>query len=437
MDAAAAQNFVLLVVGLLAVLLVIRILVGLPGWIRRVRRPETRAIRVIGVGGGGSNAVDRMVAEGIPNVDFIACNTDAQALRRSTATTRIRIGDSITGGLGSGGDPEVGRRSAEDASGTIAGAVADADLLFVTAGLGGGTGSGAAPVVALLAKEHGVLTIGVVTKPFAFEGTQRHRIAEEAARELTARVDALITVPNDRVDEVAPEDASVLDAFRAVDSVLVEAVKGIIDLLSSPGLVNVDFADVRAVLQDAGPAVIGLGRGNGANRATDAARQAIGSPLLEASIDGADNVLLNISGPPDLQLREVRLAADTVRTAADPDANVIFGASLSEPAGDDVRIMLIATGLRAQPTAAIDDASVATAVAAATTIAEPLAGGSPNGLARGGRQRARSRSAVAPSDDIPAPASTASERPQPAAAVDSDELDIPSFMRQHSKPPGQ
>jgi cell division protein FtsZ len=430
---AVAQNFVLFVAGLLVVIVAIRILIAVPGWIRRVRRPEARAIRVIGVGGGGSNAVDRMVAEGIPNVDFIACNTDAQALRRSTATTKIRIGDAITRGLGSGGDPEIGRRSAEDGASTIARAVAGADLLFVTAGLGGGTGSGAGPVVADQAKEHGALTIGVVTKPFAFEGTKRRRVAEEAARELTSRVDALITIPNDRVDDVAPEDASVLDAFRVVDRVVVEAVQGIIDLLSSPGLVNVDFADVRAVLQDAGPAVIGLGRGSGANRATDAARQAIMSPLLEASIEGADNVLLNITGPPDLQLREVRQAADAVRAAADRDANVIFGARLSEPAGEDVRVTLIATGLITQLSATIDREVAAKPAAAATSVAEPPSEAAGTEPSRAGGRRARSRSAAAPSDAAPVPAVGIASVPSQADAAPAtstgDELDVPTFLR--------
>jgi cell division protein FtsZ len=250
-----------------------------------------------------------------------------------------------TGGLGSGGDPEVGRRAAEEDAKWIAHAVAGADLVFVTAGLGGGTGSGAAPIVAASARDQGALTIGVVTKPFGFEGSQRKRVADKAATELAANVDALIVVPNDRADDVLPADTSMIDAFGVVDDVLMHTVQGIIDLISAPGLINLDFADVRSVMEDVGPAVVGLGRGSGEHRATDAARQALASPLLEANIEGARGILFNVSGPPDLRLREVRLAADEIRGHADDDANIIFGASFSESHGDDVLITLIATGL--------------------------------------------------------------------------------------------
>ena len=339
------QTVVLLAVIVLGALLALRLLVRIPSSINRRRRPETRAIRVIGVGGGGSNAVDWMVTERIPGVSFVAVNTDAQALRRSRAATRVRIGESITRGLGSGGDPEVGRKSAEEDEARIAQTVAGADLVFITAGLGGGTGSGAAPIVAADARVQGALTIAVVTKPFAFEGAQRQRIADAAVTELAASVDAIITIPNDRVAEVVAEDTSMLDAFRTVDDDLLQAVRGIIDLLSGPGLINLDFADVRAIMQGAGPALIGLGRGSGENRAIDAARQAIESPLLEASIQGARRILFNISGPPDLRLGEVRAAAEEIRSSADPDANVIFGASLNRRAGEDVLVTLIATGL--------------------------------------------------------------------------------------------
>jgi cell division protein FtsZ len=340
-----AQTFLQLIVIVLAGLLVVRILLGIPGWVRRRRRPEVRSILVVGVGGGGGNAVDRMVDAGIPGVGFVACNTDAQALRRSLADVRIRIGDPITHGLGSGGDPEVGRRAAEEDADRIAAAVAGADLVFVTAGLGGGTGSGAAPVVAAKAREAGALTIAVVTKPFDFEGTRRQEVADAAATALLAEVDALITVPNDRVGEVIREEASALEAFRVVDDVLRQAVAGIVDLLTAPGLINLDFADVRSVVQGAGPTLIGLGRGSGEQRAVDAARQAISSPLLEASIQGASGILFNVSGPSDLRLREVRDAADLIRASADPRANMIFGASLGEVADGEVLVTLIATGL--------------------------------------------------------------------------------------------
>ena len=307
------QTVVLLAAVVLGALLALRLLLRVPTWLSRRRRPETRAIRVIGVGGGGSNAVDWMVAERIPGVSFVAINTDAQALRRSRAATRVRIGESITGGLGSGGDPEVGRKSAEEDEARIAQTVAGADLVFITAGLGGGTGSGAAPIVAADARVQGALTIAVVTKPFAFEGAQRRRIADAAVAELAASVDAIITIPNDRVAEVVADDTSMLDAFRTVDDVLLQAVRGIIDLLSGPGLINLDFADVRAIMQGAGPALIGLGRGSGENRTIDAARQAIASPLLEASIHGARRILFNIAGPPDL-----RLARGARRCRGDP-----------------------------------------------------------------------------------------------------------------------
>lgn len=424
-----ATTLVPLAVGLLALLLVVRLAIAVPGWIRRFRRPETRAIRVVGVGGAGSNAVDRMVEEDFGDVDYVACNTDAQALRRSVAPSKLRIGGAVTGGLGSGGDPEIGRRSAEEGAGRISDAVAGADLVFVTAGLGGGTGSGAAPLVAEKAKERGALTIGVVTKPFAFEGTKRRQIAEDAARQLTARVDALIVIPNDRVDDVIDRDATVIDAFRVVDGVLVQAVHGLIDLLTVPGLVNVDFADVRAVMQDAGPALIGLGRGSGEQRATDAAREAIASPLLEARIDGAHNLLFNISGPPDLQLHEVREAADEIRAAADADANVIFGASLGEPAGGDVLVTLIATGLNGHGRSDMEpDAQPGTLPSSAPTDRrEP-------------KRRSRvvsAPSAPAPGGESTMPAGVVTLAPaQPDqgleprhALVEGEDIDVPSFLR--------
>ncbi len=258
------QILVAVLAVVLVLALVVRFVRGMPGRVRKARRPESRSIRVVGVGGGGSNAVDRMVEANMSGVDFVACNTDAQALRQSLATTKLRIGDAITHGLGSGGDPAVGRRAAEDDARRIGKTLAGADLVFVSAGLGGGTGSGAAPVISAKAREHGALTIAVVTKPFAFEGAKRRRVADEAADELRSQVDALITIPNDRIAGVMPAEASMIEAFRAVDAILADAVQGVIELLTSPGLVNVDFADVRAVMQDDGPAaLIGLGRGSG------------------------------------------------------------------------------------------------------------------------------------------------------------------------------
>jgi cell division protein FtsZ len=341
----AAQTFVQLVVLVLVGLLLARIATSIPGWLRRDRRPEARSILVVGVGGGGGNAVDRMVDVGLPAVGFVAVNTDAQALRESRAELRVRIGDRVTRGLGSGGDPEIGRRAAQEDAERIGAAVAGADLVFVTAGLGGGTGSGAAPTVAAKAREGGALTIAVVTKPFDFEGTPRRDVADDAAEALLAEVDAMITVPNDQVGQVIDPDASALEAFRVVDEVLLKAVEGIVELLTAPGLINLDFADIRSVVQGAGPALIGLGEGRGEDRAIVAARQAASSPLLEASIEGARGVLLQISGPADLSLREVRQAADVVRAVADPRANVIFGASIGGVPDGEVHVTLIATGL--------------------------------------------------------------------------------------------
>jgi len=405
-----------------AVVLALRILWVVPGWVRRVRRPETRAIRVVGVGGGGNNAVDRMVGAGIRAVSFVGFNTDAQALRRSKAGLKIRIGDATTGGLGSGGDPDVGRRAAEEDAEWIGRAVAGADLVFVTAGLGGGTGSGAAPIVAASARDQGALTIAVVTKPFAFEGSQRSRIADVAASELAEHVDALIVVPNDRVADVLAPDASVVDAFGVVDDVLLHAVQGIIDVIQAPGLINLDFADVRSVMKDAGPALIGIGRGSGEHRATDAARQAIASPLLEASFEGARGILFNVSGPADLRLGEVRLAADEIRGHADLDANIIFGASFSESLGEDVLVTLIATGLNGH------EHAPARAPAPFVDVAAPIAE-TKTPLKRPGRAPRE----AAPADAAPPAAEVSGEVVQPASTADDDDLEVPSFLRRRGQ----
>jgi cell division protein FtsZ len=416
---------VVVVIGI-AVLLSLRIGMVVPGWVRRFRQPEKRAICVVGVGGGGNNAVDRMVRAGIRPVSFVGFNTDAQALRRSTAGLKIRIGEATTGGLGSGGDPDVGRRAAEEDAEWIAKAVAGADLVFVTAGLGGGTGSGAAPIVAASARDQGALTIAVVTKPFGFEGSQRMRIADAAATELAANVDALIVVPNDRVGDVLPADASMIDAFGEVDDVLLHAVEGIIDLISAPGLINLDFADVQSVMKDAGPAVIGLGRGSGEHRATVAARQAIASPLLEANFEAARRILFNVSGPADLRLGEIRQAADEIREHADDDANIIFGASFDKSLGEDVLVTLIATGLngherpRKSPVKAPPD-DVAPAVA---QTERP-----PRRPARA--VQAHQADAVTPTDDVAAHGLESS--PGPA----EDDLEVPSFLRRRTQPPSR
>jgi len=304
-------------------------------------------IRVIGVGGGGSNAVNRMIRAEMMGVEFIACNTDAQALLQSDAPHKIRIGDKITRGLGAGGDASVGQRSAEEDAEKIADALRDSDMVFITAGLGGGTGSGAAPIVAEIAKDLGALTIGVVTKPFTFEGTRRKLVAERAAEELRAKVDTLITIPNDRLRDVVQKNTSMVEAFRYVDDVLRQGVQGISDIITVPGLINLDFADVRAVMRDAGSALMGIGRAGGDNRALDATRQAIASPLLEININGAQGILFNIAGSSNLSLFEVTEAAEEIRSVADPEANIIFGTSFDERLADEVMITVIATGFDA------------------------------------------------------------------------------------------
>jgi cell division protein FtsZ len=301
-------------------------------------------IRVIGVGGGGSNAVNRMIRAEMMGVEFIACNTDAQALLQSDAPHKIRIGDKITKGLGAGGDWSVGQRAAEEDSEKIADALRDSDMVFITAGLGGGTGSGAAPIVAEIAKDLGALTIGIVTKPFAFEGVRRKLVAERAAEALKAKVDTLITIPNDRLRDVVQKNTSIIDAFRFVDDVLRQGVQGISDIITVPGLINLDFADVRAIMMDAGSALMGIGRAGGDSRALDATRQAIASPLLEININGAQGILFNIAGSSNLSLFEVTEAAEEIRSVADPEANIIFGTSFDERLGDEVMITVIATG---------------------------------------------------------------------------------------------
>jgi cell division protein FtsZ len=301
-------------------------------------------IRVIGVGGGGSNAVNRMIRAEMMGVEFIAVNTDAQALLQSDAPHKIRIGDKITRGLGAGGDPSIGQRAAEEDSEKIYEALKDSDMVFITAGMGGGTGSGAAPVIAEIARDLGALTIGVVTKPFTFEGARRRLNAEKSSEALKEKVDTLITIPNDRLKDVVSKETTIVDAFRVVDDVLRHGVQGISDLITVPGLINLDFADVRAIMKDAGSALMGIGRASGKDRAAEAARIATSSPLLEINISGAQGVLFSISGGSDLSLFEVEEAAGIIKETADPEANIIFGTVIDERMGDDVSITVIATG---------------------------------------------------------------------------------------------
>lgn len=307
-------------------------------------QPRYANLKVVGVGGGGSNAVNRMIEAGIKGVDFICINTDAQALNLSRAPIKLQIGQNLTRGLGAGANPEVGQKAAEESREEILEHLKGADMVFITAGMGGGTGTGGTPVVAQVAKEVGALTVGVVTKPFSFEGRRRMNVALQGIENLRANVDTLIVIPNDRLLQVVPKEATILDAFRVADDVLRHGVQGISDLVCVPGLINLDFADVRTIMMDTGSALMGIGIGHGENRAREAAMQAIASPLLEASIEGAKGVLMNITGGPDLGLFEVNEAAEIVMQAADPDANIIFGAVINDDLEDTVQITVIATG---------------------------------------------------------------------------------------------
>lgn len=301
-------------------------------------------IKVVGVGGSGGSAVDRMVKEGIRGVEFLVMNTDVQALHHNSAPHKLHIGKTVTRGLGAGMDPEMGKRSAEEAQNEIREALKETDMVFITCGLGGGTGSGASPIIAEIAREMGALTVGVVTKPFSFEGPQRNGIADQAYDELARNVDTIITIPNDRVLQIIDKKTSLVEAFTIVDDVLRQGVQGISELITVPGLINVDFADVKTIMRDTGSALMGIGIGSGENRAIDAARAAISSPLLELSIDGARGILFTITGPEDLGMQEVAEAAKVITSSADDDAKVIFGAVIDNTVGEGVRITVIATG---------------------------------------------------------------------------------------------
>ncbi len=304
-------------------------------------------IKVVGVGGGGTNAVNRMITEGLKGVEFIAVNTDAQALMGAQAQNKLRIGDKLTRGLGAGGDPERGSKAAEESAEELSEAISGSDMVFVTAGMGGGTGSGAAPVIAKLARESGSLTIGVVTKPFSFEGAKRKRVADEALNRLKENVDTLIIIPNDRLLDIVDKKASLQSAFRLADDVLRQGIQGISELITVPGLINLDFADVKTIMGEGGAALMAVGRGSGENRAVAAAEMAIKSPLLDVSIEGARGVLFNVTGGEDLTLHEVYEAAEIVRRVADPEVNLIFGAVIDPNLKDEVRITVIATGFQA------------------------------------------------------------------------------------------
>ena len=309
----------------------------------------TATIKVIGVGGAGNNAVNRMIEAGIKGVDFIAVNTDRQALQTSRANTKIQIGEKITRGLGAGANPDIGAQSAEESKGELAEVLRGADMVFVTAGMGGGTGTGAAPVVAQAAKEMGILTIGVVTKPFTFEGKKRLSQAERGIESLKGKVDTLVVIPNDKLLQIIDRKTSIIEAFKMADDVLRQGVQGISDLIAVPGLVNLDFADVKTIMLNTGIAHMGVGRASGESRAEDAAKQAIQNPMLESSIEGAKGIIINITGGPNLGLHEVNTAAELVQRSVDPEANIIFGAVIDESLDEDIVITVIATGFETKP----------------------------------------------------------------------------------------
>ena len=310
---------------------------------------DTATIKVIGVGGAGNNAVNRMVDSGIEGVEFVTVNTDRQALLLSKASTKIQIGEKITRGLGAGANPDIGAQAAEESKAEISEAIKGADMVFVTAGMGGGTGTGAAPIVAGIAKEMGILTIGVVTKPFTFEGKKRLTQAERGIESLKGKVDTLVVIPNDKLLQIIDRKTSIVEAFKMADDVLRQGVQGISDLIKVPGLVNLDFADVKTIMLNTGMAHMGIGRASGENRAEDAAKQAIQSPLLETTIEGARGVIINVTGGENLGLHEVNTAAELVQRSVDPEANIIFGAVIDRSLDEDIVITVIATGFDKEP----------------------------------------------------------------------------------------
>ncbi|GGH40372.1 cell division protein FtsZ [Microbacterium album] len=377
-------------------------------------------IKVVGVGGGGVNAVNRMIELGLRGVEFIAVNTDAQALLMSDADVKLDVGRELTRGLGAGADPEVGRRAAEDHAEEIEQALAGADMVFVTAGEGGGTGTGGAPVVARIAKSIGALTIGVVTKPFSFEGRRRQSQAEAGVATLKEEVDTLIVVPNDRLLEISDRGISMVEAFATADQVLLAGVQGITDLITTPGLINLDFADVKSVMQGAGSALMGIGSARGADRAIKAAELAVESPLLEASIEGAHGVLLSIQGGSNLGIFEINDAAQLVKEAAHPEANIIFGTVIDDTLGDEVRVTVIAAGFDGgEPQTRLDVPAMAGRSAMPT-----LPGAAPAASSEAPRAEEGARETVSVAAQPPVLPDSGFE-----SAFGDDDLDIPDFLK--------
>jgi len=378
---------------------------------RKNQQTETFArIKVIGVGGAGQNAVNRMMEEGIQGVEFIAANTDAQALTLSRAPVRVRLGDKLTRGLGAGGDPEIGRKAAEESADELYNVLKGADMVFVTAGMGGGTGTGAAPVVAQVAKECGALTIGVVTRPFTFEGGKRSQSSDAGVGKLKEHAHTLISIPNDRLLQLADKKSSLQDAFRMADEVLHQGIQGISELITIPGLINLDFADVRTIMSEGGAALMAVGRGAGEDRAKTAAEQAISSQLLDITIDGARGVLFNVTGGSNMTLFEVNTAAAIIRETAHPDVNLIFGAVIDPEMGDEIRVTVIATGFER------------------------------SGVPRRGLERLprneRSNSSSTPPPRLNESVSVSAEykptiesRPASQPNISGDDLDVPTFLR--------
>ena len=377
-------------------------------------------IKVIGVGGGGSNAVDRMIESEVRGVEFITINTDAQALLRSQSPVRIRIGDRVTRGLGAGGNPTVGQKAAEESQEELTEALKGADMVFITAGMGGGTGTGAAPVVAGIARELGALTIGVVTRPFTFEGSRRRQNAEQGIAALKERVDTLISIPNDRLLAVVDKRVPMTDAFRMADDVLRQGIQGISELITVPGLINLDFADVKTIMSNAGSALMAIGHGTGEGRAAEAARAAVASPLLDIDINGAKGILFNITSGEDLTLFEVNEAAEIITRAADADAQIIFGTAIDPRMQNDVRITVIATGFDARPQPP-ERRPAFPARELPPVVREPRE-------PRDSRETRETRESSA-RDPYERPAPT---RPDPLSGQ-TDNLDIPPFLRPRSR----
>jgi len=388
-------------------------------------------IKVVGIGGGGVNAVNRMIEVGLKGVEFIAINTDAQALLMSDADVKLDIGRELTRGLGAGAQPDVGRQAAQDHQEEIEEVLKGADMVFVTAGEGGGTGTGGAPVVASVGRALGALTIGVVTRPFSFEGRRRAQQAEEGIDALRQEVDTLIVIPNDRLLSISDRSVSVMDAFKSADQVLLSGVQGITDLITTPGLINLDFADVKAVMSGAGSALMGIGNARGDDRAAVAAEMAIASPLLEASMDGAHGVLLNISGGSDLGLFEINEAAQLVADAAHPEANIIFGAVIDDALGDEVRVTVIAAGFDAGAPTPVR--RVETRRAPESTPPPLAPSGSSSGPSRGegpsGGGAGTPAASGAPTPLRPRPATSPAAPAPRRTVVFEDDLDVPDFLK--------